>query len=94
MPILDDFIDRVPISIEQISILIKVNGFRFTGRNKRELLWDAYMKINKVSLEEPGGHTVQNQEDSSYRTPELPSSAFEDAFDEIEYLGISAVRPL
>ena len=49
---LDDFIDRVPISIEQISILIKINAFKFTGRNKRELLWEAYMKINKVSLEE------------------------------------------
>ncbi len=46
---LDDFIDRVPISIEQVSILIKVNAFQFTGRNKRELLWEAYMKINKVT---------------------------------------------
>ncbi|MGB5463219.1 MAG: DNA polymerase III subunit alpha, partial [Aureibaculum sp.] len=41
---LDDFIDRVPISVEQISILIKINAFRFTGRNKRELLWEAHMK--------------------------------------------------
>ena len=49
---LDDFIDRVPISIEQVAILIKINAFTFTGRNKRELLWEAYMKINKVSLEE------------------------------------------
>lgn len=35
---LDDFIERVPISIEQISILIKINAFRFTKVNKRELL--------------------------------------------------------
>ncbi|MEL6810843.1 MAG: DNA polymerase III subunit alpha, partial [Bacteroidota bacterium] len=27
---LDDFIDRVPISMEQIAILIKINAFRFT----------------------------------------------------------------
>ena len=57
---LDDFIDRVPISIEQIAILIKINAFQFTGRNKRELLWEAYMKINKVSLEEQVSYPVQN----------------------------------
>jgi len=49
---LDDFIDRVPISLEQIAILIKVNAFQFTKRNKRELLWEAHMKVHKVVLEE------------------------------------------
>ena len=34
---LDDFIDRVAISLEQISILIKVNAFAFTRRNKRDI---------------------------------------------------------
>ena len=32
---LDDFINRVSISIEQINILIKIDAFRFTKRNKR-----------------------------------------------------------
>src|SRR5690606_9653481 len=49
---LDDFLERVSIGMEQITILIKINAFRFTGKNKRELLWEAYMKINKVSFEE------------------------------------------
>ena len=89
---LDDFIDRVPISIEQISILIKVNAFRFTGRNKRELLWEAYMKINKVSLEDRVT-TLFKTKKIQYKTPELPSSAFEDAFDEIEYLGFPLCDP-
>lgn len=89
---LDDFIDRVPISVEQISILIKINGFRFTGRNKRELLWDAYMKINKVSLEDQVA-TLFKTKKIQYKTPELTSSAFEDAFDEIEYLGFPLCDP-
>ena len=89
---LDDFIDRVPISIEQISILIKINAFRFTGRNKRELLWEAHMKINKVSFEE---HiiTLFKTEKVSYQTPQLPSSALENAFDEIELLGFPLCNP-
>ena len=89
---LDDFIDRVPISIEQISILIKINAFKFTGRNKRELLWEAYMKINKVSLE---AHVVTlfKTEKITYQTPNLPSTRHEDAFDEIEYLGFPLCDP-
>ncbi|MCA0932354.1 DNA polymerase III subunit alpha [Lutimonas saemankumensis] len=89
---LDDFIERVPISIEQISVLIKINAFAFTGRNKRELLWEAYMKINKVNLEEQVV-TLFKTEKICYRTPDLPSSKYEDAFDEIEYLGFPLCDP-
>ncbi len=89
---LDDFIDRVPISIEQVAILIKINAFQFTGRNKRELLWEAYMKINKVSMEEQVV-TLFKTEKISYQTPHLSSSRYEDAFDEIEYLGFPLCDP-
>ena len=89
---LDDFIDRVPISLEQISILIKVNAFKFTGRNKRELLWEAFMKINKVSMEEQV-LTLFKAEKISYKIPQLSHSVFEDAFDEIEYLGFPLCDP-
>jgi DNA polymerase-3 subunit alpha len=89
---LDDFIDRVPISIEQIAILIRINAFNFTGRNKRELLWEAYMKINKVNLEEQVV-TLFKTEKISYKIPRLPNSRYEDAFDEIEYLGFPLCDP-
>lgn len=89
---LDDFIERIPISIEQISILIRINAFKFTGRNKRELLWEAYMKINKVSLEERVS-TLFKAEKVSYQIPHLPNSNYEDAFDEIEYLGFPLCDP-
>ncbi len=89
---LDNFIERVSISIEQISILIKINAFRFFGINKRELLWQAYMKINKVSFEE---HvmTLFKTEKISYKTPELLCTALENAFDEIELLGFPLCNP-
>lgn len=89
---LDDFIDRVAISIEQLAILIKVNAFNFTNRNKRELLWEAYMKVNKVSLEE---HivTLFKSEKITYNTPQLDCSVLEDAFDEIQYIGFPLCSP-
>jgi len=89
---LDNAIDRVPISIDQISILIKINAFRFTKINKRELLWEAHLKTSKVSFEE---HivTLFETEKINYKTPKLSSSFLENAFDELELLGFPLCNP-
>ncbi|MDN3724053.1 DNA polymerase III subunit alpha [Aequorivita sp. SDUM287046] len=89
---LDDFLERVSIGMEQVTILIKINAFRFTGRNKRELLWEAYMKINKVSFEE-NVYTLFKPKKIDYKTPSLPHTALEDAFDEMELLGFPLCSP-
>ena len=89
---LDDFIERVPISVEQITILIKINAFRFTQINKRELLWEAHLKISKTVIEE---HimTLFKTERINYQTPKLSSTDLENAFDEIELLGFPLCNP-
>ena len=89
---LDEFIERVSISIEQISILIKINAFRFTEIHKRELLWEAHLKISKHAIPE---HeiTLFRTERISFKTPELPSTYLEHAFDEIELLGFPLCNP-
>ncbi|WP_299223148.1 DNA polymerase III subunit alpha [uncultured Psychroserpens sp.] len=89
---LDDFIDSVSISMEQIALLIKCNAFRFTGANKRELLWEAHMKINKVSFDE-SKMTLFKTQRINYKTPNLTCTALEDAFDEIELLGFPLCSP-
>ncbi len=89
---LDNFIDRVIISMEQIALLIKINAFRFTKRNKRELLWEAHMKINKVTFEE-NKLILFKAEKVNYKTPNLPNTELEDAFDEIELLGYPLSNP-
>ncbi len=89
---LNDFIDRVPISIEQIRILIKINAFKFTGINKRKLLWEAHMKIKKVIFKETSV-TLFKTEPINYETPKLLSSNLEDAFDQIELLGYPLCSP-
>ena len=88
----NDFIDRVKISIEQISILIRIDALRFTGKDKRTLLWEAHFKLGNTSLKK---HThnanyemrdlfrVQHQE---YEIPQLENSWKEDTFDQIELL--------
>ncbi|MGB3344988.1 MAG: DNA polymerase III subunit alpha [Aequorivita sp.] len=89
---LNNFLKRVSIGMEQATILIKINAFRFTKRNKRELLWEAYMKINKVSFEE-NVYTLFKSPTVNYKTPSLPNTALEDAFDEIELLGFPLCNP-
>lgn len=44
---LEDFVSRVEISLEQLIILIRVTAFRFTGKTKQELLWEAHFLQNK-----------------------------------------------
>ncbi len=89
---MDDFIDRVNISLEQASTLIKMNAFRFTQKNKRALLWEAHMKIRKVAMEE---HifTLFKSEKITYTIPSLDFSETENAFDEIELLNFPLCNP-
>jgi len=44
---LEDFVQRVPVSTEQLVILIRVGAFRFTGKPKATLLWEAHMLLDK-----------------------------------------------
>ena len=89
---LDDFVNRVAISMQQLAILIKVNAFEFANSNKRELLWEAYMKVNKVVLEEHI-ETLFKSEKITYKTPELNRNSLEDAFDELQYIGFPLCSP-
>ncbi|MCX6283355.1 MAG: hypothetical protein NTW31_03855, partial [Bacteroidetes bacterium] len=42
---LEDFVQRVPASLEQLIILIRAGAFSFTGKPKALLLWEAHMLI-------------------------------------------------
>ncbi|MFD2037314.1 DNA polymerase III subunit alpha [Belliella marina] len=44
---LADFVSRVNISLEQVLILIRIGCFRFTGKSKQALLWEAHFILNK-----------------------------------------------
>ncbi|HKL02746.1 MAG TPA: hypothetical protein VJ911_03690, partial [Cryomorphaceae bacterium] len=89
---LDDFLDRVSIGVEQIDILIRIDAFRFTGVNKRKLLWEARFKM------EPAKRDVEQQNlfrepRKNYTIPTLETTEREDAFDQIELLGFPLENP-
>lgn len=83
---LEDFIERIPIGLENLQLLIFVGAFRFTGRTKNELILTARMLL--VNFKEENRHPKLIAEAPiEYQLPQLDRSPFEDAFDEIEILG-------
>jgi error-prone DNA polymerase len=94
---LTDFIDRVPIGIEQLSLLIRIGAFRFTGIAKQTLLWEAHhmLKGHKQSAVPAALPSLFKGTISShdYKVPLLEQSALERAFDEIELLGFPLADP-
>ncbi len=94
---LTDFIDRVPIGIEQLSLLIRIGAFRFTGVAKQTLLWEAHhmLKGHKQSAVPAASLSLFKGTVSSrdYKVPLLEQSALEQAFDEIELLGFLLADP-
>jgi DNA-directed DNA polymerase III PolC len=82
---LEDFINRVPIGIEGIQILIFIGAFRFTMKTKNQLLVIARLILVNFKPENRGLMLIQEPV-KDYKLPVLERSKFEDAFDEIELL--------
>lgn len=89
---LDDFTKRVTMEIEQLRILIRIGAFRFTGRTKKQLLWDIHMLIGAGRKTEAKAELFDN-EPVKYSLPQLHKGGFDDAFDEIELLGFPLCSP-
>jgi len=89
---LKDFVDRVNISKEQLEILIRVGGFRFTGMNKYALMWEKNAVHNPLIKHVPCA-VIFESETEEYDLPILEESEHEQAFDEIELLGFPLCNP-
>lgn len=88
---LEDFLDRVFIRMEQLSILIRIDAFRFTGINKHELLWKAHLMLSKNDrLEHPKLFPPRHQK---FQMPQLNTTALETAFEQLELLGFCLCSP-
>ncbi|NYJ26759.1 DNA polymerase III subunit alpha [Allomuricauda sp. ARW1Y1] len=88
---LEDFLDRVFIRMEQLSILIRIDAFRFTGINKHELLWKAHLMLSKNDrLEHPKLFPPRHQK---FQMPQLNTTTLETAFEQWELLGFCLCSP-
>lgn len=90
---LEDFVDRLAISLEMVTILIRVNAFRFTGKTKSELLWQAHFLLGGAKEQTSNLQLFTEKNRKSFSVPGLDKMDFEDAYDEIEYLGFPLCSP-
>jgi len=90
---LQDFIERTNIGLEQLNTLISIGAFRFTGKSKKRLLWEANFLQKK---NQPALHTGQplfEDEPLEFSLPELTDNPLDDLYDEIEILGFTLSNP-
>ncbi|MEP6616831.1 MAG: DNA polymerase III subunit alpha, partial [Ginsengibacter sp.] len=82
---LQDFIERICPGIEQLNLLIRIGAFRFTLKNKKELLWEANFLQKKSSKHTAKGLFIEKPVE--FVLPDLEQHPLDDAIDEIELLG-------
>ena len=88
---LEDFLDRVFITVDQVGILIRIDAFRFTGVNKHKLLWKAHLFLNKnVKIDHPKLFPPRHQ---NFKIPQLHTTDLEMAFTQLELLGFCLCSP-
>lgn len=83
---LRDAVGRTAISLEQWVLLIRAGALRFTGKNKKELLWDIHYLLGHAPKREPSPQLFRT-EAKDFALPELWQHPLEDAYDEMELLG-------
>jgi DNA polymerase III alpha subunit len=89
---LDNFLRRIPSALEQTRILIRIGAFRFTGKSKQSLMWEAMLYFSQARVKRPEAELFDT-EPAEYPLPALQRKDIEDAFDEIELLGFPLCDP-
>lgn len=82
---LEQFLKRTQITLEQAILLIRLGALRFTGKDKKTLLWDVYTHLGhkQKMLNHAELFRVEHKD---FRLPKLDNSAVEDAYAELELL--------
>ena len=89
---LDDFLERINLSTEQLAILIKIDAFRFTGKNRYELLWEAYFTSSKQKMI-PDQERLFKDPVKTFQLPKFEEGDLVRTYDQLELLGFSLDHP-
>ena len=82
---LEDFVARVPFTLEQLVLLIRGGAFNFTKQTKAELLWQAHLNKDQGKKEQP--ETLFPLENRHFEFPDFQANVLQNAYDEIEMYG-------
>jgi error-prone DNA polymerase len=96
---LPDLIERTAISSEQLELLIRAGALRFTGKSKKELLWEGDFLQKKNHARKNTRHCAAslpplfNDAPMLFSLPPLPTYPLEDCYDDVELLGFPVDDP-
>ncbi len=91
---LNDFIERTDAGPEQLNLLIRTGALRFTGKNKKQLLWEANFLRKRAPKAIPASAgSLFTEAPEIYALPELHQHPLDDAMDELEILGFPLSNP-
>lgn len=89
----EDFYRRVPISLEQIIILIRLGAFRFLDTKKKNLLWEAHHRHTQGKKKEQSSAYLFEVKEENLELPHLDYHHIEDIYDTVELLGFYLEPP-
>lgn len=84
---LSDFMHRVPLAKEQLNLLIRVGAFQFTGKNKKNLLWEVGLLNTARPIYEGRQTELFLRERLQFELPKLSHRPLDDLYQEMELLG-------
>ena len=90
---LQDFIERTAIGAEQLNILVSVGAFRFTGKTKKQLLWEANFLQKKNKTHVPASDSLFEEKPVQFNLPVLTDDPVDDLYDQKEILGFTLINP-
>lgn len=89
---LQDFVERTAIDPEQMNILISIGAFRFTGKSKKQLLWEANF-LQKRQPTPVVSQAMFKEKPMAFKLPELVDHPVDDMYDEMEIMGFPFRNP-
>jgi DNA polymerase III alpha subunit len=89
---LQDFIERVNTGIKQLELLIHVGALRYTGKSKKQLLWEAHSIMQQKQLQETSA-ALFHEPVKEFNLPDLADHPLDDIYDQIENLGFPLGNP-
>ncbi|MGF2412278.1 DNA polymerase III subunit alpha [Ferruginibacter sp.] len=90
---LQDFIERTNITKEQLNMLVSIGAFRFTGKKKKQLLWEANFLQKKNVSHVPAAKSMFEGAPINFKLPELVDYPLDDLYDELETLDFTLGNP-
>ncbi len=91
---LTDFIERNNPGLEQLNILIRIGAFRFTGKSKKILLWEANFMQKKATVDAPEVQSMFNEPlQFDFDLPELTDDTIDDLYDQMEIMNFCVTNP-